>query len=234
VVLINGLDLFSGIGGLTLALSEWVSPITYCEKDRYAQAVLLSRQRDGSLPTAPIWDDIETLSAGFLPSEIDIIYGGFPCQDISSQGNGRGLEGERSGLVFEMLRLIREIRPTFVFMENVPTLRTSGAERVGQELAALGYDCRWDTLSAYDVGAPHKRERWFLLGYNSNSTDDGEIKEVPRRQNTDAERAGWWDTEPKMDRMADGIPFRVDRNKCLGNSVVPDQAKEAFRRLMGL
>ncbi len=159
---LRGLDLFSGIGGITCALAPWVEPVAYCEIDRYATGVLLSRMADGQLPVAPIWDDVRTLE----PLDVDIIYGGFPCQDISVAGLGAGLAGERSGLVFEVLRLVAECRPAFVFLENVPAIRTRGGERVVKELAALGYDCRWDVLSAYDMGAPHKRERWFLLAHS--------------------------------------------------------------------
>jgi len=164
----NGLDLFSGIGGLTSALMPWVRPVAYCEIDRFCQAVLLSRMADGRLPVAPIWDDVARLGAAQLPP-VDIIYGGFPCQDLSCAGNGAGLAGERSGLFFEVEGLAREIRPRFVFLENVPAIRTRGADVVVGRLAGLGYDCRWDVLSAYDVGAPHKRERWFLLAYSQSS-----------------------------------------------------------------
>jgi DNA (cytosine-5)-methyltransferase 1 len=162
--MLNGLDLFSGIGGLTLALEPWVRPVAYCENDRHAQSVLLSRLREGRLPRAPIWDDVRTLSAGALPP-VDIIYGGFPCQDISSAGNGCGLEGERSGLFFEIVRLARELRPRFVFLENVPAITFRGLDRVLLELTALGLDCRWTIVSAAEVGAPHLRERWFLLAH---------------------------------------------------------------------
>jgi DNA (cytosine-5)-methyltransferase 1 len=160
----NGLDLFSGIGGITLALAPWVRPVTYCENDRYCQAVLLSRMADGELPWAPIWDDVRTL-LGVVSKPVDIIYGGFPCQDISVAGNGRGLEGERSGLVNEIFRLVDEISPSFIFLENVPAIRTRGAEQVGKELSGRGYDCRWDVVSAAEVGAPHLRKRWFLLAH---------------------------------------------------------------------
>jgi DNA (cytosine-5)-methyltransferase 1 len=160
--MLNGLDLFSGIGGLSVALARWVRPIAYCENDHYAQGVLLSRMADGQIPFAPIWDDVRTLSAEVLPG-VDIIYGGFPCQDISVAGLGKGLAGERSGLFFEILRLADEVSPTFIFLENVPAIRTRGGEAVGKELASRGYDCRWLTLSAAEVGAPHKRDRWWLL-----------------------------------------------------------------------
>lgn len=164
--MLHGLDLFSGIGGLSIALAPWARPVAYCDNDRYACAVLLSRISSGELPAAPVWSDVQTLGAaqiGAVP--IDIIYGGFPCQDISVAGNGAGLEGKRSGLFFEILRLVDELKPSFVFLENVPAIRTRGAERVVKELASRGYDCRWDVLSANDVGAPHLRKRWFLLAY---------------------------------------------------------------------
>lgn len=165
--MLNGLDLFSGIGGLSLALGPYVRPIAYCESDGYAQSVLLSRMRDERLSLAPIWDDVRTLHGRYVPGKPDIIYGGFPCQDISVAGNGAGLEGERSGLFFEVCRLVDEIKPPFVFLENVPAIRTRGGERVGKELAIRGYDCRWTVLSAADVGAPHLRKRWFLLAYRN-------------------------------------------------------------------
>lgn len=161
----NGLDLFSGIGGLSLALKPWVRTVSYCEHDRYAQAVLLSRMQDGSLDVAPIWDDVRTLCRKHLDVSIDIIFGGFPCQDISVAGRGAGLVGERSGLYTHIERLVEETKPTFVFLENVPAIRTRGLGRVVWGLSSLGYDCRWTVVSAASVGAPHKRDRWFLLAY---------------------------------------------------------------------
>lgn len=165
--MLNGLDLFSGIGGISLALRPWVRTIAYCENDRYCQAVLLSRQSMGELDRAPIWDDVRTLGRGVLSSvRIDIIFGGFPCQDISAAGKGAGIvAGERSSLFVEILRLTKEIRPAFVFLENVPAIRTRGLGRVVSGLAGVGYDCRWTTVSAAEVGAPHLRKRWFLLAH---------------------------------------------------------------------
>lgn len=162
--MLNGLDLFSGIGGLAYALGPYVLPLAYCENERYAQAVLLSRMYDGELPKAPIWDDVRTLSAAGLPS-VDIIVGGFPCQDISAAGRGAGLDGERSGLYWQLHRIISEARPAYVFLENVPAIRTRGLDTVVRSLADLGYDCRWTLVSAAEVGAPHLRERWFLLAH---------------------------------------------------------------------
>jgi DNA (cytosine-5)-methyltransferase 1 len=170
--MLNALDLFTGLGGITIALSDWVRPVAYCEIDKYCQSVLLQRMQEGNLPKAPIWDDIRMLPSKELP-RVDIIYGGFPCQDISIAGHGIGLEGKRSGLFFEILRIAEAIHPFFIFLENVPNIRTKGAERVGKELAERGYDCRWCMLSASDVGAKHKRERWFLLAHANNKRDGG-------------------------------------------------------------
>ena len=257
----NGLDLFSGIGGLSIALESWVRTVAYCENDRYAQAVLLSRMSEGQIPLAPIWDDVRTLTSEDLP-KIDIIFGGFPCQDISVAGDGAGLEGKRSGLFFEIIRLVKEIRPDFVFLENVPAITLRGLERIALEFASIRYDCRWGILSAFDVGAPHLRERWFLLAhacckqlreqsgrssgaYWEDSTitrSNGSKKSLADTIAPGLERFGeglsgfssWWTIEPDVGRVAHGIQNRVDRLKCLGNAVVPQQAKEAFKRLMGL
>ena len=166
--MLYGLDLFSGIGGAALALRNYVRPIAYCEIDPYCQTVLLSRQAAGDIPVAPIWDDVSTLARHHITVAVDIVTGGFPCQDISVAGSGAGLEGKRSGLFFQVCRLIDELAPSFLFLENVPAIRTRGAERVGKELASRGYDCRWTCLSAAEVGAPHKRDRWWMLAAHSD------------------------------------------------------------------
>jgi DNA (cytosine-5)-methyltransferase 1 len=161
----NGLDLFSGIGGISYALREYVTPIAYCEKESYCQSVLISRMSTGDLPIAPIWDDICTFKGKEFEGKIDILYGGFPCQDISVAGLGKGLEGKRSGLFFEIVRLSEEIKPKFIFLENVPAITSRGGLRVVKELATMGYDCRWCIISAKDVGARHLRKRFFLLAH---------------------------------------------------------------------
>lgn len=165
--MIYGLDLFSGIGGISIGLQEWIIPIAYCEIEPYCQSVLLQRMQEGNLPKAPIWDDVRTLSENTFQN-VDIIYGGFPCQDISIAGHKKGLEGKRSGLIFEIFRLLDETKAPFLFLENVPNIRTKGAERICKELAERGYDSRWCCLSASDVGARHQRKRWFLLAYSES------------------------------------------------------------------
>jgi len=164
---LNGLDLFSGIGGCSLALREYVRTIAYCECNKFDQAILLSRMHDGQLDRAPIWDDVNTMDGGVLeqlPEPVDIILAGFPCQQISCSGTGKGLEGKQSGLFFEILRIAKYTRARWIFLENSPGIRNAGRlERVLQELAALGFDARWMCLSASSVGAHHHRDRWFLL-----------------------------------------------------------------------
>lgn len=241
--MLNGLDLFSGIGGLSIALGEWVKPVAYCEVDRYAQAVLLSRMHDGTLYPAPIWDDVRTLRGSMLP-EVDIIYGGFPCQDISIAGDGKGLEGERSKLFFEVVRLVSELRPRFIFLENVPAITYRGLERVCMELTALGYDSRWTIVSAGELGAPHLRERWWLLSHDisprlQESRGEQDKKSKPQREEEHpvislVQRDLWDQLASDIWRMDDGIPPKTHRLKSLGNAVVPEQAKEAFKRLLGL
>jgi DNA (cytosine-5)-methyltransferase 1 len=240
--MINGLDLFSGIGGISFALKEWVRPIAYCEIDPYCQGVLLSRMAAGNVEYAPIWDDIGTLRGSYLHETIDIIYGGFPCQDISIAGNGKGLEGKRSGLFFEIMRLAKEIKPKFIFLENVPAITSRGGLRVVREITEMGYDCRWCVISAASIGAKHKRERWFLLA-NSKSErlqergqSIGTEKGKPRLEIHTEYSQQYKEPENKliMAGMVDDVPYRLDRIKSLGNAVVPEQAKEAFKILMGI
>lgn len=201
---IHGLDLFSGIGGISQALAPWVRTVTYCERERYAQGVLLSRMSKGQIDSAPIWDDVTTLTHELLP-RIDIISGGFPCQDLSVAGHGRGLEGSRSGLFFEIVRLARDLRPRFLFLENVPAIRTRGLHSVVQELTKIGFDCRWTMLSASEVGAKHKRERWFLLA-NSNSPRQVQNPPQSAQWNNQIESFGSSETlgHPQCSRFSKG------------------------------
>lgn len=258
--MLQGLDLFTGIGGITLALSDWVNPIGYCEIDNYCQKLLRQKMESGDLPKAEIYHDVTKLKGDSL--DVDIIYGGFPCQDISCAGNGKGLAGERSGLFFEIIRLVKETNAPWVFLENVPAIRTRGLSEVIGAFTDLGYDCRWTCVSAAEVGAPHLRKRWFLLAHTNS--ERGRIQQIARRETptninnngaekslANAERKGlqrksvskarslfaaegsWWTTEPAVGRVANGVSSRVDRIKALGNAVVPLQAKTAFERLMG-
>ena len=230
--MLNGLSLFSGIGGLDVALSNWVRPIAYCEIDPYCQGVLLSRMANGDITNAPIWDNVTTFDGTNCNSIVDIIYGGFPCQGISVAGLGKGLADERSGLFFEIMRLAKEIKPKFLFLENVPAITSRGGWECVHAISALGYDCRWCVISAAEVGALHKRERFFLLAHSKSER----LERENRKEQTQPmlARSGFWEAESPVDRVADGVSNRMDKLKALGNAVVPSQAREAFRILSGL
>lgn len=131
--------------------------------------MLLQRQRDGVFPQFPIWDDVRTFDGKPWAGRVQIVSGGFPCQDISVAGKGAGLDGERSGLWSEFARIIGEVRPIYAFIENSPALVTRGLDRVLCDLAAMGFDAEWGVIGAHHVGAPHKRDRiWILANCERN------------------------------------------------------------------
>jgi DNA (cytosine-5)-methyltransferase 1 len=151
------LDLFSGIGGFSLGLERTggFQTVAFCEIDPFPRRVLAKHW-----PTVPVYDDVRTLTAERLAADgigVDVICGGFPCQDISTAGTGAGLDGERSGLWREIARLAGELRPRFIIVENVSALLHRGLGRVLGELAAIGYDAEWHCIPASAVGAPHQR-----------------------------------------------------------------------------
>jgi len=163
---VNELALFAGAGGGILGgkLLGWRT-VCAVEIDPYARKVLLARQADGCLGRFPIWDDVRTFDGKPWQGRVDIISGGFPCQDISAAGKGAGITGARSGLWSEMARIIGEVRPRFVFVENSWLLIHRGLAVVLGDLAALGYDARWGVLGAEHAGAPHKRHRLWIVAY---------------------------------------------------------------------
>lgn len=173
------LALFAGAGGGILGgrILGWRT-ICAVEWDEYARAVLMSRQDDGSLEPFPIWDDVRTFDGTQWRGVVDVISGGFPCQDISTAGKGAGITGERSGLWREMARVIREVRPQFVFVENSPALTGRGLDVVLADLASLGYDAEWGVLGASDVGAPHRRQRIWILARLHSDTDGGRCEKL--------------------------------------------------------
>jgi DNA (cytosine-5)-methyltransferase 1 len=162
----NELALFAGAGGGILAgkLLGWRT-VCAVEWEPYAACVLAARQNDGLLPPFPIWDDVQTFDGKPWRGIVDVVSGGFPCQDISVAGKGAGITGERSGMWRHMARIVGEVRPRYVFVENSPALITRGLGVVLGDLAALGYDCRWTVLGAADVGAPHQRDRFWLVAH---------------------------------------------------------------------
>ena len=160
------LSLFAGIGGFDLGLARaGMQTVAFCEIDPFACRVLAKHW-----PEVPIYEDIRTLTADWL-AEMglwpDVICGGFPCQDISYAGKGAGISGERSGLWREYARLIGEIRPRYVIVENVAALLGRGLGDVLGDMAALGYDAEWHCIPASAVGAPHRRDRIWIVAYPS-------------------------------------------------------------------
>ena len=165
----NELALFAGAGGGILGgkLLGWRT-VCAVEWEAYPASVLCARQNDGLLPTFPIWDDVQTFDGKPWAGIVDVVSGGFPCQDISAAGGGAGIDGERSGMWREMARIICEVRPRYVFVENSPMLTSRGLGRVLGDLASMGFDAKWGVLGAADVGAPHKRDRIWILCTNSD------------------------------------------------------------------
>ncbi|EPF6351342.1 DNA cytosine methyltransferase [Acinetobacter baumannii] len=165
----NELSLFAGAGGGILAsyLLGWRT-VCAVERDAYAAQVLAQRQNDGILEAFPIWSDITTFDGKPWQGIVDVISGGFPCQDISSAGKGAGIEGERSGLWTEMARIIGEVRPRYVFVENSPMLVSRGLTRVISDLAKMGYDAQWARFSASNFGAPHIRDRIWIVAHSQS------------------------------------------------------------------
>ena len=226
-------DLFSGIGGFSLGLeraggfkTQW-----FVEIDPYCQRVLAKHW-----PHVPRYGDIKAIDWGAVP-RVDVLCGGFPCQDISLAGKGAGLAGDRSGLWFEYAKAIAALRPRYVLIENVSALRARGLDQVLGSLAALGYDAEWHVLSACAFGAPHTRERLFVLAYPAGSGLEGDRSLALRAQSTispvcNSSTGGDWATESRPVGVAYGIPHRVDRLRGLGNAIVPQIAEMIGRAIL--
>lgn len=164
------LDLFSGIGGFSLGLERTggFETVAFCEIEEFPRRVLAKYW-----PKVPCYHDVRTLTKNVLDRDgiaVDVICGGFPCQDISSAGNKIGLSGSRSGLWFEFARLISELRPKFIIVENVSALLNRGLETVLGNLASIGYDAEWHCISASMLGAPHHRDRFWLVANPNNKS----------------------------------------------------------------
>src|SRR4051812_30085856 len=175
-------SLFAGIGGIDLGLERaGMKCVFQVECDPYARAVLRKHW-----PSAALYDDVRSVGAANL-APVDLVCGGFPCQDISNAGKRVGIEGERSGLWSEYARIVRELRPRYVLVENVAALLARGLQRVVGDLAACGYDAEWDCFPAAAFGAPHERDRLFLVAYRQAATDSGPGRD---RLLADAARGG--------------------------------------------
>lgn len=295
---LNELALFAGAGGGILGghLLGWRT-VCAVEWEPYPASVLCARQNDGVLPPFPIWDDICSFDGKPWRGIVDVISGGFPCQDISISGKGDGLEGQRSSMWYEMARVVSEVRPRYVFVENSPILTLRGGVRVIADLTAMGYDTRWTVMGAADVGAPHQRDRIWIFATDTNSQHDAvrgdsadHAKALGERrvhtggslsnsrqgcEEVAGQSAGLantvcvhgqegnagrvdtntqvrshsavhaqssiegldrenWQAEPKLDRVANGVAYGMDRLKAVGNGQVPLCAATAWRILSGI
>lgn len=211
---VNELALFAGAGGGILGgkLLGWRT-VCAVEWEPYPASVLCARQNDGLLPPFPIWDDIQTFDGKPWRGIVDVVSGGFPCQDISAAGKGDGLDGERSGMWRHMARVVGEVRPRFVFVENSPMLTTRGGTRVIGDLTALGYDCRWTVMGAADVGANHQRDRIWIVAHSKSAGNRRELRGLYRTNETQrqSEKYGQNATTKFDDGSQD-----VGKSKCSG------------------
>ena len=200
--------------------------VAFCEIEDYPRRVLAKYW-----PGIPIYDDVRTLTADALRRDgiaVDVICGGFPCQDISVDGDGAGITGPRSGLWFEYARLVGELRPRFVVVENVAELLARGLGEVVGSLAAIGYDAEWNCIRASRVGLPHHRDRLWLVAYPDGERLQGRLPDWP------IVRAETFPLDPIPHEVSarfithghDGLPRSVVRSqgavKALGNAVVPE------------
>lgn len=253
--------LFAGAGGGILAdalLGHW--PVGAVEIEPYPRGVLLARQRDGLLPPFPVWDDVTTFRADnpecaeFIEGlrairDRLVICGGFPCQDISAAGKGAGLSGARSGLWGEMARIVREVGPRHVFVENSPVLTSRGMGVVLGDLASMGFDARWGVLGACCTGAPHRRERMWIAAV-ADPYEDGELLKTGRRgleeessvcKRREAKHGRIsvpgppWPPRPEqvgsIPRVLDGVAGCVDRLAAIGNGQASAVAALAWQVL---
>lgn len=245
-------SLFSGIGGIDLGLERaGFRTAWFCEIDPFCKRVLAKHW-----PGVPIYDDVRTIGAANLVP-VDLLAGGFPCQDVSLAGKRAGLGGEWSTLWGEFARLIRELRPRWVLVENVPgLLSVNGGQFFGtvlRDLAESGYDAEWRVLSASAFGAPHIRERVFFVAHPHSVGWSAIFNHVkcdvatrPSEWQTAQGVAGWEDCQRwfvsfmdahgvrdagRVQRNDDGVPARVDRLRALGNAVVP-QVVEVLGRMI--
>lgn len=243
----NELALFAGAGGGILGgkLLGWRT-VCAVERNAYAAQVLAQRQNDGALEPFPIWSDVCSFDGKPWKVIVDVVSGGFPCQDISVAGKGVGIDGEKSGLWKHMARIIDEVRPRFVFLENSPLLVSRGLVRVLSDLAIMGFDAEWGIMGANDAGLHHNRKRIWIVAYADsyrsqgiNTLSSSKTCYSLASQGTDIERVlgqiqrGEANCIPEswILRASNGVAARVDRTVAIGNGQVPAVAAMAWRIL---
>jgi DNA (cytosine-5)-methyltransferase 1 len=244
---VNELALFAGAGGGILGgkLLGWRT-VCAVEYDAYAASVLVARQNDGCLEPFPVWDDVRTFDGRPWRGIADVVSGGFPCTDHSSgkhtHDGGNDYDGESMELWRHMARIIGEVGPRFVFVENSPRLIRGGLASVLADFAAMGFDGRWGVVSAQNAGAPHQRKRfwglfWPHLSNASKPRLEGRMQEALGQSALIAGRGcghtPWRASSPAIQRVANGMANRVERYTAIGNGQVPAVAALAWRLLGG-
>jgi len=271
-------SLFAGIGGIDLGLQRAGMVIDWqVEIDDYATRVL-----ERHWPNVRRWGDVTTFlsdsDCGRFASEreqkteepsvtdgcgckessyrswgVDLIAAGFPCTDISRCGTGDGIDGQQSRLFFEVIRVARQLRPKYLLLENVAAIRGRGLDRVLGEMASIGYDAEWNCIPASAVGAPHIRDRIFIVAIRKRILADANSKRLQRRVSEvvpkrtaqrivgssgslenfrQKSKRSWRNTGPELRRVSNGVPRRVDRLRALGNAVVPQVAEYVGREIV--
>jgi DNA (cytosine-5)-methyltransferase 1 len=214
----NELALFAGAGGGILGghLLGWRT-VCAVEWEAYPASVLVARQNDKILPTFPIWDDVQTFDGKPWRGIVDVVSGGFPCQDISAAGGGAGITGARSSMWKHMARIIGEVRPQYAFVENSPMLTSRGLGTVIGDFSEMGYDAEWCVLGAADVGARHLRERIWLIAKDT--------KQSRFFSHTEHNGIGWgkqWSESIKKttNRMANSTKQRCQKCSCTASNKI--------------
>jgi DNA (cytosine-5)-methyltransferase 1 len=238
----NELALFAGSGGGILGghLLGWRT-VCAVEWEAYPASVLVARQNDKILPPFPIWDDVQTFDGKPWRGIVDVVSGGFPCQDISSAGKGVGITGARSSMWGQMARIIGEVRPKYAFVENSPMLTTRGLGVVLADLSSMGYDSRWGVFRASTIGASHHRARLYLVAHTHGSNLESvdiqkstcfDTEKSRRRQFARAiDAALSADDYTAMPRNPNDVARGMDRLKATGNGQVPRVAARAWELL---
>ena len=256
----NHLDLFSGIGGFSLGLERaGFKTVAFCEIEKFPRQVLAKHW-----PGIPIYEDVRNVTKKRLDADgitdIGIITGGFPCQDLSVAGNQEGITAERSGLWSECARILGEFQPRYAIFENVTALLSGDSggwfKQVLWDIYKSGYDAEWICIRASDIGAEHQRDRIWIICYPNESSqptipkhDEAQVlqsdatysnktqlkrRSISERIQQEYSKLGhprWGKDKPGVDRMADGVPSQAHRLGCLGNAVVP-QIPELIGRVI--
>jgi DNA (cytosine-5)-methyltransferase 1 len=237
----NELALFAGNGGGILGgkLLGWTT-VCAVEISPYRARRLMQRQNEGYLPPFPIWDDVCTFNGRDWQGAVDVVSGGFPCQDISQIGTGQGIAGKRSGLWKQMARIISEVQPQHVLVENSPMLTTRGLGTVLGDLASLGFDAKWGVLGAYHAGLDHKRERIWIVAHAAEIGRQRRIKSAAqeRRQVKSRPMETLRQHPLRIDIPAPnafgnphGMAHRMDRLQAIGDGQLPAVAAMAWQIL---